>query len=52
MRAPLSWLKDFVDIVIPLDTLVDRMTMAGLEVGGGRGILGPIGSATSCSSAR
>ena len=34
MRAPLSWLKDFVDIVIPLDTLVDRMTMAGLEVGG------------------
>ena len=34
MRAPLSWLKDFVDITIPLDTLVDRMTMAGLEVGG------------------
>ena len=34
MRAPLSWLKDFVDIAIPLDTLVDRMTMAGLEVGG------------------
>ncbi len=34
MRAPLSWLKDYVDITIPLDTLVDRMTMAGLEVGG------------------
>ena len=34
MRAPLSWLKDFVDITIPLDALVDRMTMAGLEVGG------------------
>ena len=34
MRAPLSWLKDFVEITIPLDTLVDRMTMAGLEVGG------------------
>ena len=34
MRAPLSWLKDFVDITIPLDTLVERMTMAGLEVGG------------------
>ncbi len=33
MRAPLSWLKDFVDIATPLDTLVDRMTMAGLEVG-------------------
>ena len=34
MRAPLSWLKDFVDITIPLDGLVERMTMAGLEVGG------------------
>ena len=34
MRAPLSWLKDFVDITIPLGALVDRMTMAGLEVGG------------------
>lgn len=33
MRAPLSWLKDFVDIAIPLDALVHRMTMAGLEVG-------------------
>ena len=33
MRAPLSWLKDFVDITIPLDDLVERMTMAGLEVG-------------------
>jgi phenylalanyl-tRNA synthetase beta chain len=34
MRAPLSWLKDFVDITMPLDALVHRMTMAGLEVGG------------------
>ena len=34
MRAPLSWLKEFVEITILLDTLVDRMTMAGLEVGG------------------
>ena len=34
MRAPLSWLKDFVDITMPLDALVERMTMAGLEVGG------------------
>ena len=33
MRAPLSWLKEFVDIAIPLDDLVHRMTMAGLEVG-------------------
>ena len=33
MRAPLSWLKEYVDIAIPLDDLVHRMTMAGLEVG-------------------
>ena len=33
MRAPLSWLKEFVDIAISLDDLVHRMTMAGLEVG-------------------
>ena len=32
MRVPLSWLKDFVEITIPLDDLVHRMTMAGLEV--------------------
>ena len=33
MRAPLSWLKEYVDIAIPLGDLVHRMTMAGLEVG-------------------
>src|SRR5213593_1547321 len=32
MRVPLSWLKDFVGITIPLDDLIHRMTMAGLEV--------------------
>ncbi|HEY5867984.1 MAG TPA: phenylalanine--tRNA ligase subunit beta, partial [Candidatus Tectomicrobia bacterium] len=32
MRVPLSWLKDFVEITIPLDDLVHRMIMAGLEV--------------------
>src|SRR6266702_4343874 len=32
MRVPLSWLKDFVEITIPLDDLIHRMTMAGLEV--------------------
>ncbi len=32
MRVPLSWLKEYVDIVVPLDELVDRMTFAGLEV--------------------
>ena len=33
MKAPLSWLKDFVDIDdIPLEELVYTITMAGLEV--------------------
>lgn len=32
MRVPLSWLKDFVDLTVPVDDLVHRMIMAGLEV--------------------
>jgi phenylalanyl-tRNA synthetase beta chain len=32
MKAPLSWLKDFVDIDLPILELARRMTMAGLEV--------------------
>jgi phenylalanyl-tRNA synthetase beta chain len=32
MRVPLSWLKDFVEIPIPLVDLIHRMIMAGLEV--------------------
>jgi len=32
MRAPLSWLKDFVDIVVSPESLADMLTMAGLEV--------------------
>ena len=32
MLVPLSWLKDFVEIVLPLDELCDRLTKAGLEV--------------------
>src|SRR4029450_9169842 len=32
MRVALSWLKDFVEITIPLDDLIHRMIMAGLEV--------------------
>jgi phenylalanyl-tRNA synthetase beta chain len=32
MKVPLSWLKDFVDITLPLDRLVERLTLAGLEV--------------------
>ena len=33
MKAPLSWLKDFVDITLPLEELAERLTLAGLEVG-------------------
>src|SRR5215212_6474725 len=32
MRVPLSWLKEFVDITIPVEDLAQRLTMAGLEV--------------------
>ena len=32
MRVPLSWLKDFVDIDLPLEDLAHLITMAGLEV--------------------
>ena len=32
MNIPLSWLKDFVDITLPIEDLVRRLTMAGLEV--------------------
>ena len=34
MKVPISWLKDFVDIIIPLHELASRLTMAGLEVEG------------------
>lgn len=33
MRVPLSWLQDFVEVTLPVDDLVHRLTMAGLEVG-------------------
>jgi phenylalanyl-tRNA synthetase beta chain len=33
MRVPLSWLKEYVDIVLPLPELAERLTLAGLEVG-------------------
>jgi phenylalanyl-tRNA synthetase beta chain len=32
MKVPLSWLKDFVEINLPLDELAHRLTLAGLEV--------------------
>ncbi len=33
MLVPLSWLKELVDITIPVEELAHRLTMAGLEVG-------------------
>jgi phenylalanyl-tRNA synthetase beta chain len=32
MQIPLSWLKDYVDITVPLPDLARRLTLAGLEV--------------------
>ena len=33
MRVPLSWLREYVDITLPLPELSERLTLAGLEVG-------------------
>ena len=32
MKVPLSWLKDYVDVDIPIRDLADKLTLAGLEV--------------------
>ena len=32
MKIPLSWLREFVDITVPVPELAHRLTMAGLEV--------------------
>jgi phenylalanyl-tRNA synthetase beta chain len=32
MRVPISWLKEFVDIPLPIEELAERLTLAGLEV--------------------
>jgi len=32
MKAPLSWIKDFVEIDLPLELLAHKLTMVGLEV--------------------
>ena len=33
MRVPLSWLREYVDLDLPVDELAHRLTMAGVEVG-------------------
>ena len=32
MLVPMSWLRDFVDIDVPVELLAERLTVAGLEV--------------------
>jgi phenylalanyl-tRNA synthetase beta chain len=32
MRVPISWLKEFVDITMPVEALAERLTLSGLEV--------------------
>ena len=32
MRIPLSWLRDYVDVTLPVDELAERLTRSGLEV--------------------
>jgi phenylalanyl-tRNA synthetase beta chain len=32
MKVPLSWLKDYVDITVPIPEMTRRLTLAGLEV--------------------
>jgi phenylalanyl-tRNA synthetase beta chain len=36
MKVPLSWLSDYVDLDVPVAQLVERLTLAGLEVAGVR----------------
>ena len=33
MKIPLSWLKEYVDIKVPVEELAHKLTMAGTEVG-------------------
>ena len=32
MKVPIKWLKEYIDITIPLKELAERLTMAGTEV--------------------
>jgi phenylalanyl-tRNA synthetase beta chain len=36
MKIPLSWLRDYVDLPMPPAQLIERLTLAGLEVAGVR----------------
>ena len=34
MKAPISWLKDYVDITLPVEEIAEKLTLAGNEVSG------------------
>jgi phenylalanyl-tRNA synthetase beta chain len=36
MKIPLSWLRDYIDVTLPPAQLIERLTLAGLEVAGTR----------------
>ncbi|MBI3824260.1 MAG: phenylalanine--tRNA ligase subunit beta [Planctomycetes bacterium] len=42
MKIPLSWLRDYIDLPLPPAQLIDRLTLAGLEVASTRVIGLPI----------
>ena len=33
MKIPLTWLRDYIDVTLPPAQLIERLTLAGLEVG-------------------
>jgi phenylalanyl-tRNA synthetase beta chain len=42
MKVPLSWLRDYVEITLPVPQLIERLTLAGLEVASARFIGLPV----------
>src|SRR5260370_1400230 len=36
MKIPLTWLRDYIDVTVPAAQLIERLTLAGLEVAGTR----------------
>lgn len=36
MKVPLNWLREYVELTLPVPQLIERLTLAGLEVGGVR----------------
>src|SRR4051812_44102593 len=42
MKVPLSWLRDYVEITMPVTQLAERLSLAGLEVAGIRPVGLPV----------